>query len=746
MVISGSVEDIIFRNEDNGYSVINIDYNHTFLTCVGRAVSVNIGEEVELAGEFVENAKFGKQFAFSTLTTVEPKSKEGIKKYLASGLIDGVGPATAEKIVDAFGKDSLEIISFAPLRLSEIKGISKKKALEIGESFNEKRNVQNAVMFLQKYNISLTLSLKIFNIYKEKTVDIVSSNPYKLVEDIDGIGFLTADKIAVSMGIRPDSDFRVRAGILHVLTDSADKNGHTYLPKEELFESVLLLLKVDEVMLRKLFEEELENLQIESKIKVFELKGRDCVCLKNFYFMESSIAGKLILSDLSATSVSVDVEEEIKEYERINKIVLHSTQKDAIRSAVTGQVTVITGGPGTGKTTIVKCILSCCKNYTNKIFLLAPTGRASKRLTETCNYEASTIHRALEVTYKEGEKPVFKYNEKNKLRADVVIVDEMSMVDVYLFSSLLRALPSTCKLILVGDKDQLPSVGAGNVLRDIIESGVITTVKLTHIYRQDDKSLIVSNAHLINEGKMPDLSNRSNDFFYENREDLDSMFATVVDLVTRRLPSYAQVESRDIQVLCAMRSGVCGVENLNRRLQELINPPSFKKREIVFETRNLREGDKVMQVINDYDLKWTKIYDDGRVEEGSGVFNGDMGKILNIDYQTLEATVWFDDDRIAKYSKLQAGELFVCYATTIHKSQGSEFDVVVVPVVSGAPNIVTRNLLYTAVTRAKKLVVLVGPKKNILRMIYNNNITKRYTMLGELLKLQKKKADDIYGD
>ena len=746
MVISGSVEDIIFRNEDNGYSVINIDYNHTLLTCVGRAVSVNIGEEVELTGEFVENAKFGKQFAFSTLTTVEPKSKEGIKKYLASGLIDGVGPATAEKIVDAFGKDSLEIISFATIRNREIKRISKKKALEIGESFNEKRNVQNAVMFLQKYNISLTLSLKIFNIYKEKTVDIVSSNPYKLVEDIDGIGFLTADKIAVSMGIRPDSDFRVRAGILHVLTDSADKNGHTYLPKEELFESVLLLLKVDEVMLRKLFEEELENLQIESKIKVFELKGRDCVCLKNFYFMESSIAGKLILSDLSATSVSVDVEEEIKEYERINKIVLHSTQKDAIRSAVTGQVTVITGGPGTGKTTIVKCILSCCKNYTNKIFLLAPTGRASKRLTETCNYEASTIHRALEVTYKEGEKPVFKYNEKNKLRADVVIVDEMSMVDVYLFSSLLRALPSTCKLILVGDKDQLPSVGAGNVLRDIIESGVITTVKLTHIYRQDDKSLIVSNAHLINEGKMPDLSNRSTDFFYENRVDLDSMFSTVVDLVTRRLPSYAQVESRDIQVLCAMRSGVCGVENLNRRLQELINPPSFKKREIVFETRNLREGDKVMQVINDYDLKWTKIYDDGRVEEGSGVFNGDMGKILNIDYQTLEATVWFDDDRIAKYSKLQAGELFVCYATTIHKSQGSEFDVVVVPVVSGAPNIVTRNLLYTAVTRAKKLVVLVGPKKNILRMIYNNNITKRYTMLGELLKLQKKKADDIYGD
>lgn len=746
MIIHGSVEDIIFRNEDNGYSVINIDYNHSLLTCVGKAVSVNIGEEVELSGEFVENAKFGKQFAFSTLAAVEPKSKEGIKKYLASGLIDGVGPATAEKIVEHFGKDSLEIISFAPIRLSEIRGISKKKALSIGESFNEKRNVQNAVMFLQKYNISLTLSLKIFNFYKDRTVSIVSENPYRLVEDIDGIGFLTADKIAISMGIPSDSDFRVRAGILHVLGDASDKNGHTYLPKDTLLESIKELLKIDEVVLNKLFEEELEKLQIESRIKVFELKDEECVCLKTFYFMESSIAGKLILSDLSELDTQVDVETEIKEYERINKIVLHDTQKEAIKSAVKGQVTVITGGPGTGKTTIVKCILSCCKNYTNKIYLLAPTGRASKRLTETCRYEASTIHRALEVTYKDGEKPVFKYNEKNKLRADVVIVDEMSMVDVYLFSSLLRALPSTCKLILVGDKDQLPSVGAGNVLRDIIESKVINTVKLTHIYRQDDKSLIVSNAHLINEGKMPDLTNKSNDFFYENRQDLDNMFETVVDLVTRRLPKYAMCDSSDIQVLCAMRSGICGVENLNRRLQELINPPSLKKREIVFETRTLREGDKVMQVINDYDLKWTKVYDDGRIEEGEGIFNGDMGKIIKIDYQTSEATVWFDDDRMAVYSKVQASELFVCYATTIHKSQGSEFDVVVVPVVSGAPNIVTRNLLYTAVTRAKKIVVLVGPKKNILRMIYNNNITRRYTMLGELLKLQKQKAENIYGE
>ncbi len=745
MVIQGSIEDVIFRNEDNGYSVFNINYKGTLLTCVGRSIVINEGEEVELTGEFVNNKKFGKQFAFTNIETVAPKSIEGIKKYLASGLIDGVGPATAEKIVEKFGLDTLEVIAFAPLKLSEIRGISEKKALQIGESFGESRNIQNSVMFLQKYNISLNLALKIFNIYKDKTVSLVSENPYRLVEDVDGIGFLTADKIALSMGIKRDSDFRVRAGILHILKESSEKHGHTYLPKDELLLEALNLISIDRQDFDKLFEEELEKLQIESKVKVFELKDKICVCTKIFYFMESSIASKLILQNISSVDAQVDVDEEIKEYERINKITLHETQKEAIKNAVQNKVTVITGGPGTGKTTIVKCILACCKNYTKKIFLLAPTGRASKRLTETCNYEAKTIHRALEVTYRDDEKPVFKYNEKNKLLADVVIVDEMSMVDVYLFSSLLRALPTTCKLVLVGDKDQLPSVGAGNVLRDIIASKVIDCVKLTHIYRQDDKSLIVSNAHLINEGKMPDLSNKSNDFFYENKQDLDDMFNCVVNLVTKRLPSYANCYPIDIQVLCAMRSGICGVENLNKALQEIINPPSFKKREIVYETRTLREGDKVMQVVNDYNLKWTRVFVSGGYEEGEGVFNGDMGKIIKIDYQTNETMVMFDDDRIVNYSKLQASELFVCYATTVHKSQGSEFDVVVVPVVSGAPNIVTRNLLYTAVTRAKKLVVLVGPKKNILRMVYNNNITKRYTMLEELLKLQDKKAEDMYG-
>lgn len=745
MKISGNVEDVIFRNEQNGYTVINIDYKGELLTCVGKTASISVGLDIELEGEFVKNAKFGRQFAFSQINTVEPKSIEGIKKYLASGLISGVGPSTAEKIVDYFGIDTLDILSFSPAKLQEVRGISAKKALQIGESFALVRGTQNAVMFLQQYDITLNLALKIINIYKDKTVDIISANPYKLVEDVDGIGFLSADKIAIKMGISPTSDFRVRAGILHILKEGSEKLGHTFLPKDEVFSQVFDLLKIELSVLETTFEQEIEKLEIENVVKTFEYKDKKCIALKIFYFMESTIASKLILQDMSQVDCNVDVDTEINEYERINNMSLHETQKDAIRQAVKGKVTIITGGPGTGKTTIVRCILQACKNYTNKIYLLAPTGRASKRLSEACQYDASTIHRALEVVFKDGDRPQFKYNEKNKLIADVVIVDEMSMVDVSLFYSLIKALPSTCKLVLVGDKDQLPSVGAGNVLRDLIASKMLNCVKLSHIYRQDNQSLIVTNAHLINEGKMPDLSNKSSDFFYENREDNEQMFDTILNLTTKRLPKYMNCQPNEVQVLCAMRSGMCGVENLNKNLQELINPPSYKKKEIVFETRILREGDKVMQMINNYDLEWHRETKNGLIEKGHGVFNGDMGKILKIDYQTNETIVAFDDDRVATYTKPQVGELFICYATTIHKSQGSEFDTVVIPIVSGSPQIITRNLLYTAVTRAKKMVVLVGAKKNIARMIYNNYTTKRYSMLEELLKLQRQKADDIYG-
>ena len=745
MTICGNVEEIIYRNSENGYTVLVVECKDDYITCVGKTANINVGEDVELTGEMVKHSKFGRQFAFSTLKVVEPKSLEGIKKYLGSGLIFGVGEVTAERIVSKFKLDTLDILAYSPIRLAEVKGISEKRAIQIGESYAEVKGSQNAIIFLQQFNISLNLALRIYNMYKDKTVDIVSNNPYKLVEDIDGVGFLSADKIAQNMGISPTSDFRVRAGILHVLKESSDKMGNTFLQRDDLFGQAFDLLKIEDDVLLPIFDGEIEKLEIENVVKTFTYQDKECVALKNYYYMESAIASKLILLDISEIDNKVDVETEISEYERINKIELHETQKDAIREAVKGKVTVITGGPGTGKTTIVKAILQACSNYTSKIFLLAPTGRASKRMSEACGYEASTIHRALEVTYKEGDTPRFKYNEKNKLNADVVIVDEMSMVDVNLFYSLVRALPNSCKLVLVGDKDQLPSVGAGNVLKDIIDSAKITCVKLSHIYRQDDKSLIVTNAHLINTGKMPDLSNHSNDFFYENRVSGEDMFDCVIKLVTERLPAFRKCEPMDIQVLCAMKSGMCGVENLNKKLQEIINPPAFKKQEINFESRTLREGDKVMQVVNNYDLEWHKTLKNGMFEKGNGVFNGDMGKIIKIDYQNGETVVAFDDDRVATYTRAEVGELFVCYATTIHKSQGSEFDTVVVPIVAGSPQIITRNLLYTAVTRAKKMVVLVGEKKNIARMIYNNYTAKRNSMLCELIKLQKRKTEDLYG-
>lgn len=744
MKITGSIEDIIYKNSENGYTVLNIDYKGRLLTCVGKTVSANVGEDVEMEGDFVQNSKFGEQFAFVKIETVEPKSVESIKKYLASGLIRGIGPVTAEAIVRKFGTDTLSVLEYAPTRLKEVRGISEKKAFEIAQNYGNIKKMQNAVIFLQQYDISTNLSVKIFNYYKDKTIETVSQNPYVLVEDITGVGFLSADRIAFKMGIEATSDFRIRAGILHLLSEFSDKNGHTYIPKEQLFSAEVDLLGLEVDVLSPIFENQIERLEIESVIKVFDYKDAPCVCLKKFYYMESSISAKLIMQSMSKVEQNVDVEREIAEYERINKIKLHETQKEAVREAVLGQVTVITGGPGTGKTTIVKCILQALKKWTNRVLLLAPTGRASKRLSEACNHKASTIHRALEMTYKEGEQAVFNYNEKNKLIADCVIVDEMSMVDVSLFYSLLKALPTTCKVILVGDKDQLPSVGAGNVLHDIIESKTIPVVKLSQIYRQDDQSLIVTNAHLINEGKMPDLSNKSKDFFYENRQDPQEMYETVVQLATKRLPKFLNCKPEEIQVLCAMKSGVCGVENLNKKLQEVINPHMLRKTEINFETRCLREGDKVMQTVNNYDLEWSKDYGKDMTEIGKGVFNGDIGKIEKIDYQTGETTVIFDDDRKVVYSKADLFELYICYATTIHKSQGSEFDAVIVPVVAGSNQIITRNLLYTAVTRAKKLVVLVGPKKNIARMIFNNYTAKRYSMLEELLKLQKSKADSLY--
>ena len=744
MKLSGIIEDVVYKNSANGYTVLNIDAEGILVTCVGRSADINEGEFVELVGEYTKSSKYGEQFSFSSIKVSEPVTNDGIVRYLSSGLIKGVGPVTAESIVKKFGKDTLSIIEYTPEKLMEVKGVSRSKAEMIGEAFLEIKNMQRAIMFLQERGMTTNMAVKIFNIYNQQTIDMISQNPYKLIEDIDGVGFLTADKIASNLGVSPNSEFRVRAAILHSLKEAAEKGGNTFLFKGELCGQVLSLISLEVESGSILIDKVLESMEMDNVIKQFESKGRSVVCLERMHFLENAVAKKLSILN-SNDSDDVDVAAEIEFYEKQNKITLHADQKEAVALAVNSPISVITGGPGTGKTTIIKCILNLLKSQSKAIYLLAPTGRAAKRLSQSCDMEASTIHRALEVRHSEdGGGNIFVHNEKNKLPADVVIIDEVSMVDVTLAYYLLRALRPTCKVILVGDKDQLPSVGAGNVLHDILKSDVIKSVSLSQIYRQDEDSLIVTNAHLINSGKMPEFNNKSRDFFFEEKGSAEDMLKTVEELVLYRLPKHTGLEASQIQVLAAMKSGMCGVNNLNSRLQSLINPQSAKKAEIVLEHTTYRVGDKVMQMSNNYNRAWFKIT--GRhTQEGEGVFNGDMGKILMIDFQTQETTIEFEDGRVSVYPRSEVTELSICYATTIHKSQGSEFDVVVIPIIAGSKQIITRNLLYTAVTRAKKIVVLVGSRKNIGYMIYNNYTTSRNSMLCEFLKTQKKRADFLYG-
>lgn len=732
MKIEGTIEDIIFRNTENGYTVAILDFKGTMVTIVGKLITINEGETLSLEGEFVKNKKYGYQFSFSSYETILPKTQAGIERYLSSGLIRGVGPVTAHNIVAYFKEDTLDIIEMAPERLSEVKGIGKDKALEIGLKFKELKNIQNAVMFLQNYNISTNMALKIFDIYGERTVEIVKNNPYKLVEDIDGIGFLTADKIAGNIGIPKESEFRVRAGLIHTLNSSTEKSGNTYLPKKVLFSQASDLLELDQDEFVDLFDLSLESLVNDKTCMDFWHNNTEVVILTKYYRYESGVAQKLALLAQASINKEMDVSKDIKFFEQRNKLTFHEEQKNAIQNSINSGVSIITGGPGTGKTTIIKCIIEILKQNGQNVMLLAPTGRAAKRLSDATNEDAKTIHRALEVNAISSENSRFVHNETNPLRTNVVIVDEVSMVDVMLMFSLLRALPRDCKLILVGDKDQLPSVGAGNVLGDILESKTISVTMLTKIFRQSDNSLIVSNAHMINQGVMPVIDNSSTDFFFEEKFDLNDIKESIVDLVTRRLPNFTDLDSSQIQVLAPMKAGVCGIDNLNKTLQEIINPPSVNKFELNVGFNIFRVGDKVMQTVNNYNLVWKKM--NGFIEEeGEGVFNGDIGYIEMIDYQTGETVVMFDDGRRCIYPRTDIGDLSLAYAITIHKSQGSEFDVVVIPVISGASIILTRNLIYTAVTRAKKMVVLVGEKKNLRRMVANAYTVKRFTLLKDLL-------------
>lgn len=743
MILEGSVEDIIFRNDSNGYTVAVLSHGNEYTTFVGKFLSIHIGENVRLNGKFVSNAKYGEQFSVEASEVIYPSTIAGIKKYLASGLIKGVGPVTAEAIVNKFKENTLDIMEFTPLRLAEVKGISEKKALAIGEGFNEIKKMQNSVMFLQNYNITTNMALKIYERYQENTIEFVKQNPYRLVEDIDGIGFLTADKIAKSMGISEDSEFRMRAGMLHILGENSDKNGNTYMPKSVFFRNLSTLLQLDEDEFKPSFEKVLSNLVFDKLVTTFFKHPHDVVMLTKYYFVETTVAQKLALLCVSAQQNNLDVTNEIAQFEKLNKIHFDESQKQAIKSSIQKGVNVITGGPGTGKTTIVKCIISILREQNLKVMLLAPTGRAAKRLSESTGEDAKTIHRGLEVDFHK-DVGKFVHNDTNPLDVNAVIVDEVSMVDVMLFSALLKALPRDCKLILVGDKDQLPSVGAGNVLADILSSKVINVDYLTKIFRQESGSLIISNAHLINNGEMPILDNSSRDFFFDEKSEPEVIKDTIVDMVTKRIPNYMKIDTTKIQVLAPLKSGVLGIENLNRCLQDVINPSSVTKLEEVVGATIFREGDKVMQMSNNYDLVWVK-RDGYMSEEGAGVFNGDIGYIHKINRQTGEITIWFEDGRECIYPRTEVSQLSLAYAITIHKSQGSEFDVVIIPLISGTGLILTRNLIYTAVTRAKKMVVLVGEKKNLKRMVGNVYTAKRFTMLADFLVAAHDKAIELFG-
>jgi exodeoxyribonuclease V alpha subunit len=743
MILKGSIEDVIYRNEDNGYTVVLLDCSGEAITAVGKFPSANHAEVVELSGNFVKNAKFGEQFKAENVKVLPPNTLDGIERYLSSGLIKGIGPVTAKNIVNTFKETTLDVIEFNPSALKQVKGISESKAVQIAEAFKEIKKMQNAVMFLQGHNITTNMAVKIYKRYLDKTENILGTNPYRLVEDIDGIGFLTADKIAQKLGIPFDSLFRMRAGVLHIMKENSDKNGNTYLPYDNFIKAIRKLLQLDPKAYEELIEEVVKNLIIDGALKRFEVEGNIALMQIKYHMIEMDVASKLVALKENKKESDLDLTSEIDEYERVNKVKLHKNQRQAIEMAVNNGVSVITGGPGTGKTTIVKCLINSFKMQGKDVLLVAPTGRASKKLNESTGEKASTIHRALGVDFQNGNN-LFVHNELNKLRADVIIVDEVSMVDSSLMYYLLKAIKKTAILVLVGDKNQLPSVGAGNVLADILNSQIITKMELTKIYRQDAKSLIITNAHAINNGYMPTLDNSSSDFFYEAKSDPTQMLRTVVDLTVTRIPKYLNINPLTIQVLSAIRMGASGVTNLNKELQLYINPAAKDKQEIVTEYTVYRVGDKVMQTSNNYNQEWIRT-SNGLKEEGAGVFNGDIGFIEAINKETKEVIVKFEDGRRTYYPRNELYQLVLSYATTIHKSQGSEFDVVIIPVTGGAPSIMTRNLLYTAVTRAKKMVVLVGSKFNIKRMIDNTYTKTRYSMLKHYLVDAQKNIDFLYG-
>lgn len=732
--IEGIAESIIFYSPDNGYAVFILKTKEKEITCVGTIVDLHEGENLKLKGDWMFHPTYGDQFKVNLYERNIPNTEQGIEKYLASGVIRGIGEKIAKKIVDKFGIKTIEIIEEEPQRLVEIKGITEEKAQFISEIFYEQKDLRNIIIYLQQYNITSTYVAKIYKKYKSNTIAIIKSNPYKLADDILGIGFKTADRIAKSIGIEAQSPNRIKSAIKYVLNE-ASNDGHVYLPKDILISYTSQLLELPIELIENIF----INLQLDKQIYREFIEKKEIIYLSFFYNAEISVAKKLLEISQNCDNMKTSVlNKKIKKIEEIQSIKLANNQKQAVREAMTNGVLVITGGPGTGKTTTINIIINLLEDEGNEIVLAAPTGKAAKRMTEATGKEAQTLHRLLEINYlqENNKRQNFGRNEENPIEADVVIVDETSMVDIMLMNSLVNAIALGTKLILVGDADQLPSVGAGNVLKDIIKSKCIKTVRLNEIFRQAEKSAIVMNAHRINNGIYPIINEKNKDFFFMHRTCTESTVDTIVQLIINRLPKYINSnKASNIQVLTPMRKGSLGVHSLNQILQKALNPSAHNKKEREFRNIIYREGDKVMQIKNNYNMFWYIKNSFGiKIDEGIGIFNGDEGIISNINNIDSSITVIFDDGKIVEYENSQLDELELAYAITIHKSQGSEYSVVIIPIHSGPPMLMSRNLLYTAVTRAKKLVVIVGLQDTINKMVDNSREINRYSSLDYRLK------------
>lgn len=739
-VVKGYIDHFIYKNAENGYGVVSLVVDGEELVCTGIFKDADVGDTLEIEGDIVNHPVYGEQLKVANFKIIMPDDAVSMQRYLGSGAIKGVGEALAARIVKKFGAETFRIIEDEPERLAEIKGISEKKAIDIAMQMAEKREMRDAMMFLSQYGISNTMAVKIFNTYGSRLYGIIQENPYQLADDISGIGFRTADEIAGKIGIRVDSEYRIRSGILFTLLQ-ASLDGNTYLPIDELVPKTLALLEtgpealIDSESVRT----QIANLTMDKKLVV---KNDTNIFAASFYYEEQGCA--VMLSDLNLTEKTEPAEEKIYldrilEIEKRKGIELDALQRDAVLKSISNGVVIITGGPGTGKTTTINTIIEYYASQGMDIMLAAPTGRAAKRMTETTGYEARTIHRLLEVSGQmddeKGSGVHFERNRDNPLEADAIIIDEMSMVDTHLFYALLKALVPGVHLILVGDSSQLPSVGAGQVLSDLISSQKFPTIYLKKIFRQAEESDIVMNAHRIHNGEKPVIDNKSKDFFFLERNDSNVIYKHMVQLIRDKLPAYVDAGPYDIQVLTPMKKGPLGAQQLNLVLQEYLNPPDPSKKEHTYGDMTLREGDKVMQIRNNYQAEWEVV---GKynvpIDSGMGIFNGDMGIVKEINEYSQDLVVEFDEHRRVRYPFSELDELELSYAITIHKSQGSEYPAVILPLLGGPRMLLNRNLLYTAVTRAKSTVCILGSSQTLMTMVDNEEQLRRYTGLSDRIK------------